>query len=287
MILFYGGNNFGNKVYSGMKKYNSVSEFANNYDSFILDIWGVIHDGEKIYPGALDCLKHLKLQNKELIFLSNAPRRQFKVKQALNKFNISDDLYKDIVSSGELAFNYFSLLEPCNYLYIGPPKDADLLDGLGYQKVEKASDANFALVTGFDNDNSTLEEKLPLINKALAAGLKLYCVNPDLIVVRQDGSKALCAGVIGEYYQKQGGKTEFIGKPWPAIYSYIIGKFHKNAKICAIGDSIVTDIRGANNAGIDSVLVLGGILQAADKPLKLLLKEANVKPTYTIPKFSW
>lgn len=275
-----------------MKNLNSVAEFAENYDAFILDIWGVIHDGVEAYDGVLECLQQLKKANKKIIFLSNAPRRSYKVKNTLKVFGVTEDLYSDAISSGEVAYEIitsrYASANSCNYFYIGPEKDSDLLSGANFIQSE-ASKAKFAIVTGFDDDNSGLEEKLPQIEEALKHKLKLYCVNPDKIVVRQNGSSMLCAGVIGEYYAKQKGEVEFIGKPYTAVYEKcfaLINKVPKN-KIAAIGDNLDTDILGANNAGIDSVLCLGGVLKAEKKPYNQIIKECGIHPKITIPKFSW
>ena len=52
-----------------------LSAFADGYDGFILDLWGVLHDGIRPYPGALDCLDRLAAAGKRVCLLSNAPRR--------------------------------------------------------------------------------------------------------------------------------------------------------------------------------------------------------------------
>ena len=271
-----------------MKQLNSFSEIIDNYDSYIIDLWGVIHDGQNLYPGVLETMQQLRARGKKVVFLSNAPRRASKVKSVLGKFGITPEYYIDAVSSGEVAFqiikNQKSKIK--NYFYIGPAKDNDLMEGSGFLEVA-ADKAEFAVVTGFDEDNSTLEEKLPQINAALKAGLKLYCVNPDLIVVRQDGTKMLCAGVIGNYYKEQGGEVVFIGKPHKDVYEYTSKLLGAAQKICAIGDGLETDIKGANNAGIDSVLVLGGILRAEKRPLQEVVHEFKATPTFTIPNFGW
>ncbi len=273
-----------------MIKYKSVSEFADRYDAFILDIWGVIHDGEAAYPGVLQTMQELKKAGKEIIFLSNAPRRAAKVRAALARFEVTEDLYKAAVSSGEVAYQYFAKRQSAKYLYIGPEKDADLLNGLEYQAVDSADNAEFALATGFNEDNSTLEEKLPQIEAALAAGLKIYCVNPDLLVVRQDGTRMLCAGVIGEYYAKHGGEVEFVGKPYKQTYDYIMKLFSPNipkSRIAAIGDALATDIKGANSIGVDSILVLGGILEVEKESLEELIGKTGIQPGAILPKFNW
>jgi len=263
------------------------SEIASNYDAFIVDLWGVIHDGQNLYPGVMQTLQALKSMNKKVLFLSNAPRRAEKVKEVLGNFGITPDLYIDAVSSGEVTYQILKInYASAKYIYIGPDKDRCLLGGLNFEEVSDASKADFAITTGFDKDDSTLAEKLPQIESCLKAGLKLYCANPDLIVVRQDGTKMLCAGVIGEYYQQEGGKVEFIGKPHKEVYEYALKALGTN-KILAVGDSPETDIKGANNMNIDSVLLLGGILKAESRPLAEVLIEKQAEPTYIIENFSW
>ena len=284
-----------------MKELSKFSEIINDYDAYIIDLWGVIHDGHNLYPGVKQTMDKLKDQGKKCIFLSNAPRRASKVKAVLGKFGITEDYYIDAVSSGEVAYQIISKLGAKKYFYIGPEKDRDLMNGSGLQEVA-ANEAEFAVVTGFDEDNSTLEEKLPQIKEALKAGLKMYCVNPDLIVVRQDGTKMLCAGIIGNYYKEQGGEVEFIGKPYSQVYEYVLNIFNKGSgpelsspvcysdfgkRILAIGDGLETDIKGANKANIDSLLVLGGILKAEKRALDVVMHEIGATPTYIAPNFGW
>lgn len=274
-----------------MIEYKNVSSFADKYDAFILDIWGVIHDGQNTYPDVEDCMKQLHAAGKKIIFLSNAPRRSHKVSSVLAKFGITANLYQDAVSSGEVAFELIRRNEKENskFVYIGPEKDRDLLDKSGFVEVQNSENADFAVATGFDNDDSTLEEKLPQIESCLNNKLKMYCVNPDLIVVRQDKTSMLCAGVIGEYYRDNGGETVFIGKPYNEVYEKcfeLLGDIPKE-KIVAVGDNLDTDILGASQAGIDSILCLGGILTVNPQPLDELIKEVGVFPTGTIEKFSF
>lgn len=284
-----------------MKELSKFSEIIDHYDSYIIDLWGVIHDGQNLYPGVKQTMDELKERGKKCVFLSNAPRRSSKVKAVLGKFGITEDYYIDALSSGEVGFRIINASAAKKYFYIGPQKDRDLMEGSKLEEVAKAADADIAICTGFDEDNSTLDEKMPQIKEVLAAGLKMYCVNPDLIVVRQDGTKMLCAGVIGNYYKEQGGNVEFIGKPHAKVYEYVTNIFNKGQtelsspvcysdigkRILAIGDGPETDIKGANNAGIDSLLVLGGILKAEKRPLAEVLHEIDASPTFTAPNFGW
>lgn len=272
-----------------MKKCDSLADFAHKYDAFILDIWGVIHDGVETYPDVVECMQALRGLGKKIIFLSNAPRRAKKVKDVLAKFGITQDLYDDAISSGEAAYHIIKRQEKAGakFVYIGPEKDRDLLDGLDLQEVEVAADADFAVATGFDDDNSILDEKMPQIVDCMEHNLKMYCVNPDLLVVRQDGSKMLCAGVIGEHYRNEGYETEFIGKPYRQVYQQCFELLEgiPLEKICAVGDNLDTDILGANDAGIDSALCLGGILMNSETPIEELAAKIGAAATYSIPAF--
>jgi HAD superfamily hydrolase (TIGR01459 family) len=230
-------------------------------ESLLVDLWGVIHDGDALYPNVRDALAMLKTRGIRVIFLSNAPRRAEMAKVNLDRLGITPDFYTGIVTSGE-AFFHSLKPEQKNYIYIGPEKDRTLLNGLPYMQVSSASNAAFAVCTGFDNDASTLDEKLPELKAALAARIPLICANPDMEIVRINGTRALCAGVMAEWYQQQGGTVHYYGKPYKNIYDLALTTYNlQPTTTLAIGDNLNTDIKGANDYGISSVLVTGGVLK--------------------------
>ena len=69
-----------------MKLIKGLVEIVDNYQYFILDIWGVIHDGNHLYPDVLETLNYLRKAQKKVCFLSNAPRRADKVEKILNYY---------------------------------------------------------------------------------------------------------------------------------------------------------------------------------------------------------
>lgn len=250
----------------------TTRELLSNYDFFICDLWGVIHDGNFLYPYVMDFLKEVQKQGKTLVFLSNAPRRADKVKAVLEGKGITPDLYQGIFSSGEVFFQDATSLQKKgviagnHYFYIGPDKDSDIMHGnKDFISVDSAAHADFALLTGVDNEFSTIDEVQHKLEEAISAGLLMMCVNPDKKVVKEnpkDGTSRfmLCAGAIADVYEEIGGIVEYYGKPYTNVYKYLEEKYHINkAKTIAIGDGIETDIDGANNFGIDSVLVTYGI----------------------------
>ena len=281
-------------------QHHSISEISDKYDIFFVDLWGVIHDGVDMYPGVHKALQDLKAAGKRVIFLSNAPRRSYKAVQGLQRFGINDDLYETVITSGEAVFTHLTASKNPSknkFIIIGPERDADLLNGTDYLKVDKVADADFMIVTGFDNDDSTMAEKQPYLDEAIKLDLPLICANPDLAIVRISGKRALCAGVIAQKYQEMGGKVQQFGKPFLEVYEMamsIAGNAHKS-RIAAIGDNPGTDILGGVNFGIDSYLIPGGILggelgikHGQLPPLEKIEKmaqDSRIIPTGVLPEF--
>ena len=121
-------------------------------------------------------------------------------------------------------------------------------------------EADFILNTGPAEWEDTLEDYAPLLDAACRRGLPMVCANPDLVVIH-DGKPALCAGALAEEYERLGGRVRWHGKPYPSVYDSCLGLLGISDKrrILAIGDSLRTDIAGAAGAGIDSLLIAGGV----------------------------
>lgn len=239
------------------------------YDAVIVDLWGVIHDGTHLYPHALSSLTSLKRAGLTVILLSNAPRRAHKARQNLDTLGITPDLYDHLLTSGELAYLRFKHQPQwlgTKYYYLGPSKDEDVLSALSdYERVTAPSDADFILNTGFEYDFQPVEEMLPTLTRLAALSLPLVCINPDHTVVKRDGTSMLCAGVVAEHYEALGGSVHYFGKPYQAVYEHALSLLANPdpARVLAIGDTIATDILGANRAGMDAMLITGGVLAVA------------------------
>ena len=82
------------------KLIKGLREVQSNYDTFFIDLWGVIHNGIKPYPAAIDVLENLNKLNKRFVLISNAPRPSKNVKNFLLHLNIEEKLIKNIFTSG-------------------------------------------------------------------------------------------------------------------------------------------------------------------------------------------
>jgi len=247
---------------------DGFAPLAERFDGFILDLWGVVHDGVKPYPGAVECLARLREAGRRCVLLSNAPRRAGAAQAAMRAMGIADDLYAGILTSGEAVHialrdrddPWFAALGT-RVFHLGPERDRNVIETLPLVRVERPEDAEFVLNTGPDDHQSgqAVEDFAPVLEASLAAHLPMVCANPDLEVIR-GGVRVICAGALAQRYGAMGGEVRSLGKPDPAIYPRVFAMLGLDpARVMAVGDALRTDIAGAAAVGIASAWVLGGI----------------------------
>jgi HAD superfamily hydrolase (TIGR01459 family) len=251
----------------GIQLVTGMREVAPNYDGFILDLWGVVHDGVAPMSGALECLRALMERSKRIVLLSNAPRRADDVVRRIAEIGVPEDLYHHVMSSGEEAWLhlyrrddpfYAALGQRC--LHIGSERDLEIREGLGLDFVETVEEAQFILNTGPAGWDDVIQDYEPLLRPALARDLPMICANPDLVVMR-GSTLHLCAGGLAKWYEEAGGRVRWHGKPFRSVYDTCLGLLgiDDRSRVLAVGDSLRTDIAGAGAAGLDSILIAGGI----------------------------
>jgi HAD superfamily hydrolase (TIGR01459 family) len=243
---------------------SGLAGLAPPFDGFLLDLWGVVHNGHSPYPHAADCMRRLRHGGKTVLLLSNAPRTAGPVRTFLDRLGVPRDAYDDILTSGELTRRALAQgtagVAGRRYFRIGPERDWGLLDGLDFALVAEIAAADFVLCTGlFDDERETVADYEALLAEAARRQLPMVCANPDLTVMR--GPKTiLCAGSVAAAYEKCGGSVRYFGKPHRSAYAACLQQLGlAAAQLLAVGDSLRTDIAGATAAGIASVLVAGGI----------------------------
>ncbi len=283
-----------------MRHLTGFAPLAGAYDGFVIDLWGVIHDGVTPYEGAMDCLGRLAALGKRSVLLSNAPRRAEVARAGMRAMGIPDRLYTAIMTSGEAT--HAALRDRPDawwrglgerMFHLGPARDRNVFEGTGAVPVATPAEASFVLNTGPDDesDPSSLAPFLPVLDACRRQGLPMVCANPDLEVIR-GGARVICAGTLALHYEAAGGVVRSVGKPDAAIYGPVLDMLGVAAgRVLAVGDSLRTDVAGASNAGIASCWVLGGIHAEAlghDPALReAAAREAGLAPAACIPRFVW
>jgi HAD superfamily hydrolase (TIGR01459 family) len=288
-----------------MEHFSRFAPLAARYNGFVLDLWGVIHDGVDAFPHAIETLGQLRAAGKRTLLLSNVPRPNGSVQTMMRRMGIADSLYTGILTSGEAVRR--ALVDPpdlwwaelgTRVFHLGPERDRPVLDGLDLVVTDEPGDAHFVLNTGPDDHRnpSDMTEFEPVLVECARHGLKMICANPDLEVIR-GGVRVLCAGALAVRYQVLGGDVRSLGKPDPAIYQPVLEQLGLPPReVLAVGDSLHTDIAGAVGVDLAACWVLDGIhgseLGTAGggfdlKRAEAAAREANVVPVATIPRFVW
>ena len=245
-----------------------IADIAAGTDAWLVDIWGVMHNGVAPFAGAVEACRRFRAQGGTVVLVSNAPRPAASVAQQLDRIGVSRDSWDAIVSSGDAARGLIGDLGDTPVLHIGPERDLPLFEGLAVRRVDEA-DARAVVCSGlYDDETETPDDYRGLLGRLLDRRLPMICANPDIIVER--GHKMIyCAGAVAELYRELGGEVTFYGKPHRPAYQRAFelatarrGMKVPRERILAIGDSVRTDLAGANNFGIGCVFVTRGIHSA-------------------------
>ena len=242
-----------------------LRDLVADTDIVLSDIWGVVHNGLESFPEACAALRTAREQGRTVILITNAPRPADSVQRQLRKLGVADDVYDAIVSSGDLTRHYVADRPGQSVYWLGPERDNSIYRGLDAVLTPLAQ-ADYIVCTGpFDDETESAEDYREMMGEALARKLPLVCANPDIVVERGD-RLVYCAGAIAELYRELGGEVMFYGKPHRPIYERALelaaehrGGATPNARVLAIGDSVRTDLLGAQAFGIDCLFVTRGI----------------------------
>jgi len=262
-----------------------IKSIVNSYDLFFIDLWGVVHNGIKLYENSIDVLDNLAAAKKDFVLLTNAPRPNENVVNFLKKMGLKK-YFENVFTSGEAANKYLiSELDKQKFFHIGPPRDFDLFEDFKKDKSDNIKNCDYILCTGlFDDHDEDLEHYKNLFEKNLQK--KMICTNPDLIVDRGN-KRELCAGSIAMVFEKMGGEVIYFGKPYPEVYNQSID--NKNKKILSIGDNLNTDIKGANLLNFDSLIISNGIHknEIKEKGIEKISKSYEAICNYIQSELKW
>lgn len=245
----------------------NLATLAARYDGFLLDQWGVLHDGVRPYPSARACLQTLRRQGKSVVILSNSGRLGSENAALLTRMGFERELYDEVVSAGDDAREALSARDEPFYgalgrrcLLLARDGERHLAEGLGLDLVEDVADADFILLMTMDPPRQSVAGWMGLLRAARKRDLPLICGNPDLHRPRAGGGVQEAPGLVARAYEQLGGLVRYHGKPEPRIYRNCLRRLNLDpGRVAAIGDSLAHDIAGAQAAGLDSVFIAGGI----------------------------
>ena len=242
----------------------TLDEITGGYRAIFCDVWGVLHNGVRPFDGAVEALRRARDRGIGVVLITNAPRPSDGVREQLGIIGVADDCWDRIVTSGDVTRRLIAE-GPRRVFHIGPDRDMMIYDGLDVETVEEF-EASAVVCTGlFDDETETPEDYAAMLARLRARNLPFICANPDIVVERGD-RLIWCAGALARDYAQLGGRTEIAGKPHRPISeaalaaaSDLAGGEVAREKVLAIGDGMLTDVKGAADNGFDVLYVSGGI----------------------------
>lgn len=274
----------------------SIAELAATTDAWIVDIWGVMHNGVRAYAAAAEATRAFRTAGGTVVLLSNAPRPFASVVPHMTGLGVPADAYDAGVTSGDVTRDMLGGWTGRRLLHIGPERDHALFAGLDIA-LAPAAEAEVVLCSGlYDDENETPADYAEMLDGLLARGVPMICANPDVLVERGD-KLIYCAGALAQNYAAKGGQVRYAGKPHLPVYERTLaeiarlrGRPVEKARVLCIGDGIETDLAGAHAAGLRSVFVASPIFApeglSADT-LAQLFADRPFKPVAAMPGLAW
>jgi HAD superfamily hydrolase (TIGR01459 family) len=254
-----------------IRQISSLGEISSRYDVILCDIWGVLHNGVSSFAPASEALASFRRRSGSVVLITNAPRPSAPIHRQLLKMGVPQEAFDTIVTSGDVTVELVveRIDEPL--LHIGPTRDWGLFDAAAEAagrapQVVSLDHARYVLCTGLRDDvRETPNDYEPELRALAGRRMTMICANPDIVIHRGD-ALIHCAGAVAQLYKNLGGSVVYAGKPHPPIYRRALalaedarGAPIDKRRVLAIGDGMMTDVAGAERAGLDALLVTRGI----------------------------
>jgi HAD superfamily hydrolase (TIGR01459 family) len=258
------GYEAGDVMAGSPKMISSLEAMGGNYSAILCDVWGVVHNGVRAFAEATASLTWVREKGLAVVLITNAPRPHGPVEAQLTSLGVPKSAWDRVVTSGDVTRDLIRS-GPRRIFHLGPDRDMALYDGLDVELVEEF-EAQAVICTGlYDDDTETPDDYAEMLRRMRARNLPFICANPDIVVERGD-RMIFCAGALARDYGLLGGRTLIAGKPHGPIYeaalkaaSEVLGRPIEASDALAIGDGVLTDVKGAESYGIDVLYVSGGI----------------------------
>jgi HAD superfamily hydrolase (TIGR01459 family) len=255
-----------------MHKISGLRDIVQDFDAMLIDQFGVIHDGQKLYPGAAEVMAELHRLNIPAIIMTNSGKRAQSNNERVVKMGVPRAQFVDCVSSGEVAYRSLNVRRA---FLIGKQGEDYGFDPIAF--VDDPHDAEVMLILGSNAPATSLADYAELFEGMM---LPAICCNPDKLMLTPQGLQP-APGAIASVYEGQGGHVTWIGKPYAGIYEYALARLSNPTRVLCIGDSAEHDVAGGRGAGLSTLLVQQGV--SAD------VAEADLhpRPDFLMQAFKW
>ncbi len=263
----------------------------SKYDVVLCDLDGVIYEGTHSIKDAPETINKLLSSSIPVGYVTNnSSRKPETIAEQLAGFGIQTSA-DNVIGSAKTGVEILSTLIPAGakVFVVGGEGLRSRVIEAGFELVTSSDDKPAGVIQGFDP--SVAWTDLAEASYSIANGAKWVATNQDWTIPREKGIAPGNGTLVSAVHTAVGQLPIFAGKPEPAIYKTAVEHFGAKQALF-VGDRIDTDIRGANRAGIDSVLVMTGIstrkevlgVKKEDRPTFIIGTMAELLRDYDLPK---
>lgn len=275
---------------------SSIAGLAPTSEAWIVDIWGVMHNGARAHQAAVDACSRFRAAGGTVVLLSNAPRPFAAVVPHMTSLGVDPRAYDGGVTSGDATRDMIRAWQGKALLHVGPERDKGLFDGFDV-RLSSPDTAQVVVCSGlYDDTRETPADYAGLFTRLIAGGVPMVCANPDIMVER--GHQLIyCAGALAADYEARGGQVTYAGKPHAPIYERTLAEIARirggpiaKENILCIGDGVETDLKGAHVAGLRSVFIASPIFVPDGLDADVLAKLFSATPftpVAALPALAW
>ena len=166
-----------------------LADIADSFDGVLVDQFGVLHDGQKPFPGAGHCLEALRARNVPVVALTNSGKRATGNRDRLTRLGFHPDLIAAVVSSGELARAEIAgrlesgrLRPGARIAILSRDKDTGIVDGLDVRCVAPGPDADLLVIAGIEPERRDRVGYGTLLAPLALRRIPAICANSDQVM---------------------------------------------------------------------------------------------------------
>ncbi|MEU2228388.1 HAD-IIA family hydrolase [Streptomyces sp. NPDC018347] len=255
---------------------DSGRPLSEAYDTALLDLDGVVYAGGDAIAHAVDSLAAARSGGMRLAYVTNnALRTPDTVAGHLTELGIPAAA-DDVITSAQAVARLISEQVPAGarVLVIGGEGLRVALRERGLTPVESADDDPAAVVQGFGGSDLPWS-RFAEASYAVRRGVPWFASNTDLTIPSGRGIAPGNGAAVEVVRIATGAEPQVAGKPLPPMHRETIIRTGAERPL-VVGDRLDTDIEGAFNGGVDSLLVLTGVTDGA----QLLAASPRHRPTY-------
>ncbi|MCR9199433.1 MAG: TIGR01459 family HAD-type hydrolase [Planctomycetaceae bacterium] len=256
---------------------SSVSSLLSQFDVFILDQWGVLHNGTTAYPDAAAAMNTLFAAERRVYVLSNSGKRADVNLSRIADKGLPVNGLRRVVTSGEALWEDLrdgrlqtgGTVPQRLHVLCGQPEDAAAwrADATEFELADSIDETVDAVLLMGVADGIALSDYDTVLAAARRFQLPLICSNPDRQSPRP-GGLVISPGALADRYEGLGGHVIWYGKPEPEVFGAVLRDCRDvpRDRILMVGDSLEHDIAGAQRVGVRSLFVRGGLHETQFPP---------------------